>query len=824
MKKNIKYIELITAVILFTLISISYFPDLFEGKKIEQHDIKQHLGMSKEAKDYTKKTGETILWTNSMFGGMPTYLIGVVNNYNLMRYLDKIVKFLPLPASHIFVAMLSFFILLLAFGNDTKISFIGALAYGFSTFLFIAVAAGHNSEVAALAFMPGFIAGIYMVLENNKYFCGSLIFAIFLSLELLANHLQITYYALIIIIIYGIIKLIDAIRKKYYTSFFKGVAILTLAAILAVGVNFAHLSATYEYGKESIRGKSELSFNKNNKTGGLDKDYATAWSYGTWESFNMFIPNLFGGASGSELPESSAVYKKLIDVGATKMQAKQAIKQMPTYWGPQPFTSGPVYLGALMIFLFILGLFLVKGSLRIWILIITVLSIMLAWGKYFMPLTNFFFDYIPAYNKFRNPSRILVIVEFAVPLLGVLALKNIFNETVSKEKIIKAVKYSAGILIGIALLFIINPGLLTFVSNSDTQLPSYLVDAIRADRATMMRNDAIRSIIFVLIGASVIWVFIKRKLKKEYVIIILAVAALTDLWSVNKRYLNSDNFVNKRKAEIPFTASQADKMILRDKSLDYRVVNLTVSTFNDASTSYFHKSIGGYNGAKMRRFQDIIDYELQNEIKSIISVLQKNPTQQSIDSILRTLPTINMLNTKYIIYNPNAAPIPNKYTLGNAWFVSDYRIVENADEEISSVRNLNPEQTVIVDKRFKNQLFKPLADNTANIFLLKYHPNHLTYKTNVKSDQIAVFSEIYYDKGWNVYIDGKPSKYFRADYVLRAMKIPAGEHIITFEFKPKSWSAGKLISLISSIILLIASLIMIFRIIKKTKTVSNQNN
>ncbi len=818
MKKNKIIIEVVIAVLLFTLISMFYFPDLFEGKKIEQHDIKQYLGMSKEAKDYTKETGETILWTNSMFGGMPTYLIGVVNNYNVMWYINKAIKFLPHPASLIFLAIVSFFILLLAFGNNIKLSFLGGIAYGFSTFLFIAVAAGHNSEVAALAFMPGFIAGIYLVIEKKKYLSGSLLFSVFLALELLVNHLQITYYALIIILIYGAVKFVEAVRNKTFVPFLKGIAVLIVATILAVGVNFAHLYSTYEYGKESIRGKAELTFNKENQTGGLDLDYATAWSYGTWESFNMFIPNLFGGASGSELPESSAVYKKLLDAGATTMQAKQAIKQMPTYWGPQPFTSGPVYLGALMIFLFFLGLFLVKGSVRIWVVIITVLSIMLAWGKYFMPLTDFFFNYIPAYNKFRNPSRILVIVEFAVPLLGILALKNIFDGKVSKEKIIKAVKYSAGILTAIALIFILNPGLLSFTSDSDSQLPNYLVNAIREDRATMMRQDALRSIIFVLIGAVAIWLYVKEKLKKEYVLLILAVAILTDLWSVNKRYLNSDNFVTERKAEVPFKASEADKLIVGDKSLDYRVLNLTVSTFNDASTSYFHKSIGGYHGAKMRRYQDLIDFELQKEIQNIISVLQNKPTQQKVDSVLSILPALNMLNTKYIIFNPNAMPIQNRYMPGNAWFVNNYRIVKNADEEITAVQNFNPKETVIVDKRFENQLFKPAKDSTASIILTKYNPNYLIYKTSTKNDQIAVFSEIYYDKGWEVFIDGKPAKYFRANYVLRAMKVPAGEHIIKFEFEPQSWFTGKLISLISSLILIVASLIFIFTVIKKLKT------
>ncbi len=817
MKFSKDYLKIIIPVILFMVISISYFPDVIEGKKLSQHDISQFQGGAKEAKDFQKETGEETLWTNSMFGGMPMYLISIKNNFNIIHKIDRVLKFLPHPAGLIFLAMLSFFIMLSAFGVDFKTSIIGAIAYGFSSFFLIALAAGHNSEVAALAYMPGLFAGIYMVLEDKKLLGGSVLFALFLALELRANHLQITYYALLMIVIYGLIKLFYEFKNKQLPQFLKGVSVLLVATIIAVGVNFANIYMVYKYGKESTRGKSELTLDKNNKTGGLDKDYAIAWSYGKLETFNLFIPNLMGGASGSALSENSAVYKQLLKVGATKMQAKNAVKQMPTYWGPQPFTSGPVYIGALVIFLFVLGLFLVKGPIRLWLVLITVLSIMLAWGKFFMPLTDFFFNYIPGYNKFRNPSRILIIAEFTMPLLGILALKNIFEKKVTDKEILKAIKYSAGILIGLALLFILNPGILSFTSDNDSRLPEYLISAIKEDRASMMRTDALRSIIFVLIGAGGIWLFVKQKLKKNYILILLGLAVLVDLWGVDKRYLNSDNFVNKKKVEVPFMASEADKMILQDNSPDYRVLNLTVSTFNDASTSYFHKSIGGYHGAKLRRYQDLIDYKLNDEIQSIITVLQSNPTPEKIDSVLQKQSGLNMLNTKYIIYNPQAPPILNNYVFGNAWFVENFKLVNNADEEIQAIQNINPENIAVVDKRFEKKLFRFRKDEDALIYLKKYQPNKLIYQTKAKSDQFAVFSEIYYPEGWHVFVDGKPASHFRVDYVLRAMKVPSGEHTVTFEFKPESWQFGKMVSLISSIILLLSIAFVIYVYFKNKK-------
>jgi len=816
--KNI--ISVIIPLVVFIAISVLYFsPDMF-SKKLLQSDITHYKGMSKEILDFNKETGEQTLWTNSMFGGMPAYQISAIDNNNLFRFVDRFLRILKSPASFIFIAFLGFYILLLAFKVDYKLSTIGALAYGLSSYFLIIIAAGHNTKMIALGYLPGVLAGIVLIYYQRKLILGTVLFSIFLTLEIIANHLQITFYGVILILIYAIFIVVDLIKQKDYNYLVKSGIFVFVGMLLAVGVNFTNLYTTYEYGKESLRGPSELSIDHTNQTSGLDKDYATSWSYGKMETFNLFIPNLVGGASGSELSKKSATYKKLLEVGATKKQANDAIKRMPTYWGPQPFTSGPVYIGALVIFLFVMGIFLVKGPIRTWLLTATLLSIMLAWGKNFMFLTDIFFDYFPGYNKFRTVSMILVIAELTMPLLGILALKNIIEEKVSKEQIIKALKYSVGILSGLALIFIVNPGILDFRGLSDTQLPDYLQDSIIEDRASMMRGDAIRSLIFVLIGASTIWFYIKGKLKSNYLYIIIGLAIVIDLWSVDKRYLNEANFESKHKVETPFTASKADEIILKDGDPNYRVLNLAVSTFNDASTSYFHKSIGGYHGAKLRRYQELIDFEISKEMQNIINTLKKQPTKESLDLVLKNNQALNMLNTKYIIYNPEAPPLVNYYSLGNAWFVSNTKVVANANKEIEAVQNFDPKTTAIVDKRFEKELFDFTKDSNAKIVLTSYKPNHLIYKTEAKTDQLAVFSEIYYEKGWNAYIDGNLAPYFRVNYVLRAMKIPAGNHSIDFKFEPKSWAIGTIIALISSLILLLALIgIIIFEFKQKNKEI-----
>ncbi len=811
MKLNKNILPIITALIIFVVLSTIYFSPALQGKQVDQHDTKVWVGMSKEIKDYKAESGETTLWTNSMFGGMPTYLINSSNPSNLTKYFHS---FLTLwdtlrPINFAILYFLGFYIALLLFKVNPWLSIVGALAFGFSSYFFIIIQAGHVTKVIAIGYMAPIVAGIYSA-YNGKKLLGAIVMSIFLSTQLLINHLQITYYTMLLILPLVIIIFINNIKQKQTSEFLKSSLILLVGLLLVIGANFASLYTTYEYGKESLRGPSELNIDKNNQTSGLDKDYATSWSYGKLETFNLFIPNFTGGASVAELSKKSASYNKLLEVHVPKQQANDAIKQMPTYWGPQPFTSGPVYIGALVIFLFVMGIFLVKGTLRTWLLTATALSIMLAWGKNFMFFSDLFFDYFPGYNKFRTVSMILVIAEFTIPLLGILALKNIIENKVTKEQTIKALKYSVGILTGLIVIFLINPGILSFTSETDAQLPEYLKESIITDRASIFKSDAFRSLIFILIGATTIWLFIKNKIKATHLYIIIGLAIVIDLWAVNKRYLNDNNFVNKKNIEVPFTASKADEFILQDKTLDYRVLNLAVSTFNDASTSYFHKSIGGYHGAKMRRYQELIDFYITKEMQNIINTLQNNPTQQSVEQALQKNVVLNMLNTKYIIYNLEAPPISNNFAYGNAWFVENTEIANDANEEIKKMNNFNPTTTAIVDKRFSKELFKFTKDTTAKINLTSYKPNHLTYTTTNKSNQLAIFSEIYYDKGWNAYIDGKPTTHFRANYILRAMKIPSGKHTIEFKFEPKSWQIGSIISLTSSIILIISLILIIY--------------
>ena len=713
-----KVLPYITAIILFLILSFAYFPEVIQGKKLSQHDKKTWQGGSHEIYQHKEKTGEHTLWTNSMFGGMPSYL---VTNYAPNNWTSKIYKIIDLnhklrPASFIFMALLGFFIALLLFGVKPWLSLIGAFAFAFSSYFVIIIEAGHITKVAAMAFMPPIIAGIYHA-YNKKLFVGTIVMMIFLSLQLLVNHLQITYYTLLIILIYFVFELVQTIKEKKQKTFLKASGFLFIAGVIAISTNFSQIITVYDYGKDSIRGKSELTIDKNNKTSGLDKDYATAWSYGKLETLNLMIPNLVGGASTGELSKDSEMYKEFKKLGVGNLD--QIIKTMPTYWGPQPFTSGPVYLGAIIVFLFILGLFLVKGNLKWWLLSATVFSITLAWGKNFMFLTDFFLDNFPLYNKFRTVSMILVIAQFTIPLLGILALKNILEKNVSKKEVYKALKLSGGIIGGLIIILLINPGILSFSGESDAmwfmrsfglkddpqsqQILKSFTSAIEKDRASLFRADAFRSLGFIVISALLLWLFISEKLKETGFIAALGLLILIDLWAVDKRFLNSDDFVSSRIEKEPFTPSNADKFIMKDVDPNFRVLNLTVSTFNDASTSYFHKSVGGYHGAKMKRYQELITYGISNELNMLYTALNESTSELQVQSYLMNLSVINMLNTKYFILSPDMLPMINQYSLGNAWFVNKIKEVENADEEIKAIQNFDPEQTVIIDKRFKDQ-------------------------------------------------------------------------------------------------------------------------
>lgn len=800
-----KILPYLAAILIFVIITMVYFSPLLEGKKMFQSDIVQFKGMSKEIVDFREKTGQEPLWTNSMFGGMPAYQVSAKYTSNLLGYLDKALTLgLPHPANLVFLYFLGFFLLLLVMGVDPWLSIAGAVAFAFSSYFFIILEAGHNSKAHAIAYMAPVIAGILLTMKR-KYLWGGLMTAVFLSLEVKANHPQITYYLAMIALLLGLFKLIHAIRFKELTPFLKAVGILLIALVFAVLTNITSLWATWEYGKYTIRGKSELTTEQGNRTSGLDKDYATQWSYGIGETMTLLIPDFYGGSSSVKINENSKIVEAMKSNGLPDETIRQFTSQpLPfLYWGDQPFTSGPVYVGAIIMFLFVLGLIIVKGPIKWWLLAATLLSILLAWGHNFMWLTDLFLHYLPGYNKFRAVSMILVIAEFTIPLLGILAMREICEKRHDQKALFNGLKIAFIIVGGIVLFFALFPGMfLDFVGAGDKytqqqyQLPDWLMQAIRDDRLRILSMDAIRSFVFILLAGGLAWAVLFSKIKKEYAYMALIVLFLADMFTVNKRYLNSESFVSKSRMDNPFEPTAADNQILQDKDPNFRVLNLSTNTFNDAGTSYYHKSIGGYHGAKLRRYQELIDHGIQKDIQTFAKSMSTDST-----------PVLNMLNTKYfIIPNNDRQPVafPNPRAMGNAWFVSAVQMVDNADAEILAVSTFRPDSVAIVDKLFADELksFVPSKDSADYITLDSYAANALTYSYQAKNGGLAVFSEIYYPKGWNAYIDGQVAPHFRSDYVLRAMVVPAGSHKIEFKFEPAVFRVGEKISLISSIILI----------------------
>jgi hypothetical protein len=805
-----KYLQYIFPVIIFFFLSIAYFiPDVLEGKKINQHDIMQYRGMSKEISDFRTTYGKEPLWTNSMFVGMPAYLVSTQYKGNLLQYIHRVFTLYDFrPVSFIFIYLIGAYIALLLFGLSPWISFVGAIAYAFSSYFFNIIQAGHVSKVLALGYMPPIIAGVYVAFRG-KAMLGSMVAGIFLGLQIYINHLQITYYTMLIILILGIFELVNAIRNKTYKDFLKPFPWLILFVVLAIGANFSNLYTTYEYGKYSIRGKSELSVNAENKTSGLDKDYATQWSYGIPETFTLLIPDFMGGGSSMALKNTSNTYLFIKNTyGAT--EAKKFITNVPTYWGKQPSTAGPVYVGAIIVFLFIMGMFLVKGRAKWWLFTVTVVSIALSWGHNFGILTNFMLDHFPGYNKFRTVSMTLIMAEFAMPFLAMLTLWEIIHGNIEKKEFIRVLKYSYIPLAGLLVIILMIAGSFDMSAPIDEQLRSQglekIVDAIQMDRLSLLRMDAFRSLVFISLAAALVYFAWLKKIKFNTLIILASLLVLVDMWSVNKRFLNSRDFLTAKEDKNLFAPTTADMVILRDKDPDFRVLNLTVSILQDATTSYYHKSLGGYHGAKMRRYQELFDHSIEGELNSLIGTLQKRPRPEAVDSTFATLGTLNMLNTRYIIYNTDAPPLVNRHELGNAWFVNKYTIVPNADAEILAVSSgLKPGEEAVIDARYEN-VVKPLTlvpDSSAHISLTEYRANYLKYSAIASSEQLAVFSEVYYDKGWQAFIDGKPAPYFRADYLLRAMKVPAGKHTIEFKFHPNSYFMGEKVSLASSLLLIL---------------------
>ncbi len=792
--KNNKFLPFIIAIVVFVIVSLAYFSPVLEGKRLFQSDIAQFRGVSKEIINFRKEHKKEPYWTNRAFGGMPAYNVSAYYPHNYIKKADLLLRFLPRPADYLFLYFLSFFVLLTVLKVDWKLAIVGALAFGLSTYLIIIFGAGHNAKAHAIAYMPMVLAGILSVFKRN-YFVGFLLTAIAMAFEINASHPQMTYYLLFMILILGVVYLIDALKEKMLPQFFKGIAVLIVAVILSIGVNATSLLATQDYAKVSTRSQSELKLTpegtpKKDATTGLSREYITEYSYGVGETFNLLIPRFYGGGNREDLGKDSEIYAFLKDKIGRK-EAKGFSENFPAYWGTQTFVEAPAYIGAVLIFLFVLGLFMVKGKLKKWLLAATIFSILLSWGKNFPILTNFFIDYVPLYNKFRAVSSFQVIAELAVPLLAILSLNQFLKEDDKNEDKLKYLKFALYGVGGFTLIFtLFGTSLFSFESFRDAGMAGYeenfpgFMDIVLAERKAIFFKDSLRSLILVVLSASVLWAFLKNKLNKNIVTIAFAVLILFDLVGVDKRYLNSDDFVSKKQEEVPFKATEIDKEILKDKSY-YRVANFTVNPMNDGSTSYFHNSIGGYHAAKPRRYEELFEHQIA---KNNFEVL-------------------NMLNTKYIIFpdkQGQARLQQNSDTNGNAWFVNKIEFVKTADEEIKALDSLKTKKKAITTTQFKDVLpqITFATDSLATIKLVSYQPNEMKYKSSTNSEQLAVFSDMYYKNGWYAYIDGIKVPIIRVNYVLRALVVPKGNHEIIFRFEPTVIKKGNTITLISYALLL----------------------
>lgn len=795
------------ALLLFIVISFAYFNPVLEGKQLLGHDTQSWMYMANETVTYNSTHSQPTLWTDSMFGGMPTYQISMTQPNNLLSFVDRVIHIFPAPVVFLILYLIGFYILLLAFGINPWLSIVGSFAFTFASYNFIIIAAGHNSKAYTIAYMAPLIGSVYLAFRDKKLL-GSLLTAFFLSLTIRANHIQIIYYTLIILLLFGIVEFIYSIKNKKINSFLRSAGLLLVAFMIGLGMNATTLLTTYDYSQYTMRGKSDgLTSDEQNSQQGLNKDYITQWSYGIGETMTVLIPDFRGGASVGTLDANSNTARKLESMGVSDVSQMMKDTQLPLYWGDQPGTSGPVYFGAIICFLFVMGIFLVDRKIKWWLIPMIVLTLMLSWGKNFMGLTDLFINYFPMYNKFRTVSMMLVATGFGVALMAALALKKIFDPQTDKSKLIRPLMISAAITGGLALIFALFPGLAgNFVSAADEQFKgnyAFLKETLPLDREAMLRSDAIRSVLFILFGAGILWLYLKNYLKEKVAYVLLAAVILFDLVPVAKRYLSDKDFIRKIGTTNPVEPSKADQMILQDTS-DYRVLNATVDIFQDASPSYFHKNIGGYHAAKLRRYQELINMQLTPEIGRLFGAFAKAKTFNDLTPTLDSLGVLNMLNMKYIIYNKDAAPLVNPYANGNAWFVDSVVVAQNANQEMDMLGKINTKKTLVVDKEYASLLpSKLIPDSTSKIRLIKYEPNRLTYSFSSTTNQLAVFSEIYYPSGWNVYIRGERVPYFRADFLLRAMPLKAGVYEVEFRFEPKSYSTGNTIALISSILLLI---------------------
>lgn len=822
-----KFLPDLIAILAFILLSFAYFfPATIEDRILFQHDTVAGAGAGQEAAVHHEQTGERTRWTNSIFGGMPTYQLSPsYDSSEPMRFVQNLYHlYLPPYVWLTFIMMLGFYILMRAFGLSAWLSSLGAIIWAFSSYFFILIAAGHIWKFITLAYIPPTIAGIVLAYKQ-KYLLGGLLTAVFMALQILSNHVQMTYYFLFVILFIVGAFFEEAWRKKELPRFFKASGVLLIAGLIGVAANLSSLYHTYEYSKETMRGKSELKYEGSaaaQTSSGLDRNYITGWSYGIGETFSLLIPNVKGGASVPLSQSEKAMEKANPNYGSLYGQLTQ-------YFGDQPMTSGPVYVGAFVLMLFLLGCFLVNGSMK-WALIgATLFSIFLSWGRNFMPLTDFFIDYVPMYNKFRAVSSILVIAEFTIPLLAMLALKEIVaRPEILKEKL-KYVYISFGLTGGLAFLFAVAPRLF-FSSYIPAQEMSALQNGIPSDqlssvlanleemRVHLFTADAWRSFIIIVIGTLLLFAYRAKKLKATWTVGAITILCLVDMWSVSKRYLYDEQFVPKTIQTESFRKSAADELILQDKSLDYRVLNFATNTFNENNTAYWHKSVGGYHAAKLRRYQELIDHHISNEMQATYkAVATANGEMEQVDPT--TFSVLNMLNTKYFIFpagqQGQTAPILNLYAYGNAWFVNKIQYVANANEEIAALGDTDLQQTALVDARFKDQLkgmTTGFKDSLSTIQLTTYEPNRLVYEISTPNEGVVIFSEVYYP-GWQATIDGQPAEIARANYILRAMNVPAGKHTIEMRFDPSSLhiTEGIAYGALALLIIGVIALLLIYR-------------
>lgn len=806
----------------FIILSLAYFSPVLQGKQILQSDILQYNGMAKQQRDFKANTGEEAYWTNSAFGGMPTYQLGARYPHTYIKNLDLGLRFLPRPADYLFLYFVGFYILLLSLKVDYKLAILGALAFGFSTYLVIILGVGHNSKAHAIAYMPLVLSGIILTFRR-KYILGFIVTAIAMGLELVANHFQMTYYLMLLVIVLGIVYLIDAYKKKLVPHFFKSVGVLVAAVILAIGLNAANIMATQEYAKESTRSKTELTINpdgspKKNISSGLSREKITEYSYGGWETFNLFIPRFLGGGMGEDLGKESALYKFYISQNVPLLEAAEASKSVPTYWGKQTIVEAPAYIGAVVLFLFVFALFLVKGRLKWWLVSGSILALLLSYGKNLGFLTDFFINFIPLYNKFRAVTSIQVIIELCIPVLAIFGLVRLFNDYEKTEDKLKALKFSVIITAGLCLLFLIlryTGILLDFEGTRDTGWSQgggqAFVDAIVKDRKSIFTKDTLRSLFLVLLSAGAIYLFLKQKLSEVKVVVVFAVLILFDLVGVDRRYVNTENFVSSREVQRPFQPNKADQKILSESgnfrvydisSGNGRAISQKVDDMSSGSTSapYFHNTINGYHAAKLRRFDELSDF----------FPFTRHPEM------------LNMFNIKYIISEDESEqpyPFLNTDVNGNAWFIEKITEVSSANEELLSLLDLKTKtEAVTTDSPLGDTLKnKIIVDSLASIKVKEYQLNYIKYESNNVNDGYAVFSEIYYKNGWNAYIDNEKTEHNRVNYVLRGMEIPKGHHIIEFKFEPQVVKTGAKIALTSSILLVLIILGGLFFQFKKEK-------